>query len=184
MEIGGPYFSQALINAVLSHSVRWCRDELGMEQLLGPFDGGVTFSKWAVEDLFNDIEHGNSKIPTVQALLSLSAQQCGCGNHTQAWLYSSMVFRLIDDIGICIDSKRYADVGHFSTEDVEVRNRLFWSCYFWDKLISLYFGRAPMVQNSEISPPRVLMDDTAEIELWAECQLGQLPSSQKRQKCV
>ncbi|USP76410.1 SwnK [Curvularia clavata] len=166
MKTGGPYFSQALLNAVLSHSVRWCRGEPGMEQLLAPFDGGAAFSKWAVEDVFKDIQHGNSKIPTVQALLLLSAQECGCGNRTQAWLYSGMAFRLIDDIGICVDGKRYADAGSFSTEDIEVRNRLFWSCYFWDKLISLYFGRAPMIQNSEISPPRVLMDDTAEIEPW------------------
>ncbi|PVH95463.1 hypothetical protein DM02DRAFT_645334 [Periconia macrospinosa] len=179
MKSGGPYFSQSLLNAVLSHSVRWCRGEPGMEQLLAPFDGGAAFSKWAVEDVFRDVQYGNSKIPTIQALLLLSAQQCGCGNRTQAWLYSGMAFRLIEDIGICVDGKRYADAGHFSTEDIEVRNRLFWSCYFWDKLISLYLGRAPMIQYSEISPPRVLMDDTAEIEPWVP---HGLPSASYRPK--
>ncbi|KAF2020853.1 hypothetical protein BU24DRAFT_445995 [Aaosphaeria arxii CBS 175.79] len=166
MKNGGPYFSQALLNAVLSHSVRWCRGEPGMEDLLAPFDNGKAFSKRAVTFLFEDVQKGNSKVPTVQALLMLSAQECGCGNRTQAWLYSGMAFRLIDDMGICIDGKRYADAGHFSVEDIEIRNRLFWSCYFWDKLISLYFGRAPLIQHSEISPPRVLMDDTAELEAW------------------
>lgn len=156
MKTGGPYFSRALLHAVLSHSVRWCRLEPGMEQLLAPFEGGAAFSEWATEDLFRDIQFGNNKIPTVQALLLLSAQQCGCGNRTQAWLYSGMAFRLIDDMGICVDNKQYADARVFSTEDIEVRNRLFWSCYFWDKLISLYFGRSPTIQNSEISPPRVL----------------------------
>ena len=156
MKTGGPYFSQALLNAVLAHSVRWCRNEPGMSELLAPFDNGAVFAKMAVTALFHDIEHGNSKIPTVQALLLLSAQQCGSGNRTQAWLYSGMAFRLIDDMGICVDGKRYADADHFSTEDIEVRNRLFWSCYFWDKLISLYFGRSPMIQHSEISPPRIL----------------------------
>lgn len=166
MKNGGPYFSQALLNAILSHSVRWCRGEPGMDQLLAPFDNGAAFAKDAVRYLFEDIQHGNTKVPTVQALLLLSAQECGCGNRTQAWLYSGMAFRLIDDMGICVDGKRYADAGHFSIEDIEIRNRLFWSCYFWDKLISLYFGRSPLIQNSEISPPRVLMDDTAEIEAW------------------
>jgi len=156
MKIGGPYFSQALMNTVLSHSVRWCRAEPGMDLLLAPFDNGAAFSKMAKHHLFDDIQNGNSKIPTVQALLLLSAQECGCGNRTQAWLYSGMAFRLIDDLGICVDGKRYADIGQFSAEDVEIRNRLFWSCYFWDKLISLYFGRSPVIQNSEISPPRVL----------------------------
>jgi hypothetical protein len=156
MKTGGPYFSQALLNAVLAHSVRWCRNEPGMNELLAPFDNGAVFAKMAITELFHDVEHGNNKIPTVQALLLLSAQQCGSGNRTQAWLYSGMAFRLIDDMGICVDGKRYANADHFSTEDIEVRNRLFWSCYFWDKLISLYFGRSPMIQHSEISPPRIL----------------------------
>ena len=42
-----------------------------------------------------------------------------------------MAFRLIDDMGICVDGKRYAGAGRFSAEDIEIRNRLFWSCYFW-----------------------------------------------------
>jgi hypothetical protein len=156
MKSGGPYFSQALLNAILSHSIRWCRGEPGMDQLLAPFDNGAAFSKDAVKYLFEDIQQGHSRVPTVQALLLLSAQECGRGNRTQAWLYSGMAFRLIDDMGICIDGKRHADASSFSAEDIEIRNRLFWSCYFWDKLISLYFGRTPIIQHSEISPPRVL----------------------------
>lgn len=156
MKNGGPYFSKALLNAVLSHSVRWCRSDPGMSELLSLYGDGTVFLDLAVEDLFRDIQHGISKIPTVQALLLLSAQQCGCGNRTQAWLYSGMAFRMIDDMGLCIDGKRHVDAGHFSPEDIEVRNRLFWSCYFWDKLISLYFGRSPMIQGSDISPPRIL----------------------------
>lgn len=131
MKTGGPYFSQALLNAILSHSVRWCRGEPGMDQLLAPFDNGALFAQRAVADLFEDVKQGNNKIPTVQALLLLSAQECGRGNRTQAWLYSGMAFRLIDDMGICVDGKRYAGSGHFSAEDTEIRNRLFWSCYFW-----------------------------------------------------
>jgi hypothetical protein len=156
MKNGGPYFSQALLNTILSHSIRWCRGEPGMDELLAPFDNGAAFSKDAVKYLFEDIQQGHSKVPTVQALLLLSAQECGRGNRTQAWLYSGMAFRLIDDMGICIDGKRHADASSFSAEDIEIRNRLFWSCYFWDKLISLYFGRSPLIQYSEISPPRVL----------------------------
>jgi hypothetical protein len=156
MKSGGPYFSQALLNAILSHSVRWCRGEPGMDQLLAPFDNGATFAKDAVKYLFEDIQHGNTRIPSIQALLLLSAQECGRGNRTQAWLYSGMAFRLIDDMGITIDGKRHADASSFSAEDIEIRNRLFWSCYFWDKLISLYFGRSPLIQHSDISPPRVL----------------------------
>lgn len=156
MKHGGPYFSQALLNTILSHSVRWCRNEPGMDHLLAPYENGAAFSKDAVRCLFEDLQHGSSKVPTVQALLLLSARECGRGNRTQAWLYSGMAFRLIDDMGICVDGKRHSDAAKFTAEDIEIRNRLFWSCYFWDKLISLYFGRTPLIQHSEISPPRVL----------------------------
>ncbi|KAG9542697.1 hypothetical protein KCU86_g22470, partial [Aureobasidium melanogenum] len=163
---GGQYYSAALFNAMLSHSVRWCKTEPGMQELLAPFDEGAAFFQTAVTNLFDDLRNGQSKVPTVQCLLLLSAQECGRGNRTQAWLYSGMAFRLIDDMGMCIDGQRYTDSTQFSAEDIEIRNRLFWSCYFWDKLIALYFGRSPMLQNSHVSPPRVIMDDTAEIEIW------------------
>jgi hypothetical protein len=127
-----------------------------MDQLLVPFDNGAAFSENAVKHLFEDIRRGYNGVPTVQALLLLSAQECGRGNRTQAWLYSGMAFRLIDDMGICVDGRRHEDAERFSVEDLEIRNRLFWSCYFWDKLISLYFGRTPVIQNSAMSPPRIL----------------------------
>jgi hypothetical protein len=145
MKIGGPYFSQALFNTILSHSVRWCRDEPGMEQMLAPYDNGAAFSANAVRYLFEDIQQGRNGVPTAQALLLLSAQECGRGNRTQAWLYSGMAFRLIDDMGICVDGRRHEDAEKYSTEDL-----------FWDKLISLYFGRTPLIQNSAMSPPRIL----------------------------
>lgn len=156
MKTGGLYFSHALFNTILSHSVRWCRDDPGMEPLLAPYDNGAAFSANAVRYLFEDIQQGRNGVPTVQALLLLSAQECGRGNRMQAWLYSGMAFRLIDDMGICVDGRRHEGAENYSTEDLEIRNRLFWSCYFWDKLISLYFGRTPLIQNSAMSPPRIL----------------------------
>lgn len=153
MKTGGSYFSQALLNTILSHSVRWCCDDPGMAELLEPFNKGEVFADNAITYLFEDIRLGRNKIPTVQALLLLSARACGRGDRTHAWLYSGMAFRLIDDMGICVDS---TGSGQMSMEDIEIRHRLFWGCYFWDKLISLYFGRSPMLQKSEISPPRVL----------------------------
>ncbi|KAF2035434.1 hypothetical protein EK21DRAFT_96677 [Setomelanomma holmii] len=166
IKTGGPYFSRALFNVILSHSVRWCRNEPGMDHLLAPFDGRRTFHKDAVRQLFEDIQDGSSKVPTVQALLLLSAQECGRSNRTQAWLYSGIAFRLIEDMGICVDGQRHVNPGQLSAEELEIRNRLFWSCYLWDKIISLYFGRSPLIQNSDISPPKVLMDDTAELDVW------------------
>ncbi|KAB8071983.1 fungal-specific transcription factor domain-containing protein [Aspergillus leporis] len=166
MKINGPYYSDALLNALLSHSVRWCKSEPRIGHILDQFDGGAQFSNRAVSGLYDSLKVGNLGIPTIQTLLLLSAQECGRGNRSQAWLYSGMAFRMLEDLGISIDSRKYSDSAHLSDEDIEIRNRLFWSCYFWDKMVSLYFGRSPTMQYSRVSPPRTILDDTSEIEIW------------------
>jgi hypothetical protein len=166
MKINGPYYSDILLNAILSHSVRWCKAEPQIGPLLDSYDGGAQFSHRALTGVFDSLKSGYAGIPTIQTLLLLSAQECGRGNRTQAWLYSGMAFRLLDDLGISIDSRKYSGSAQLSDEDIEIRNRLFWGCYFWDKVVSLYFGRAPTMQHSRVSPPRMILDDTAEIETW------------------
>jgi hypothetical protein len=55
-----------------------------------------------------------------------------------------MAFRMAFDMGIHLPSdKLQAFVKSLSTEDIEIRKRLFWSCYTWDKTISIYLGRMP-----------------------------------------
>lgn len=158
MKINGPYYSDILLNAILSHSVRWCKTEPNIGPLLDSFDGGAQFSRNAVLGLYDSLKVGYAEIPTIQTLLLLSARECGQGNRTQAWLYSGMAFRLLDDLGISIDSRKYSGSAQLNDEDIEIRNRLFWSCYFWDKMISLYFGRAPIMQHSRVSPPRMICE--------------------------
>lgn len=152
----GPYYSHALLNALLAHSSRWCRGDPNIRSLLEPYEDGHLFARHARAILFEEISLGKCGIPTVQTLLLLSAHECGAGNRTSAWLYSGMAFRLIEDLGICVDNGRYTPHVAKSDEDLEIRNRLFWSCYFWDKMISLYLGRCPSLQQSEVSPPQVL----------------------------
>ncbi|PMD32550.1 fungal-specific transcription factor domain-containing protein [Hyaloscypha variabilis F] len=166
MEQLGRYYSHTLLNAMLSHSMRWCKNDGRIRELLSPFGDGNLFSRQARTLLFEELTLGHCTVPTVQTLLLLSAQECSAGNRTQAWLYSGMAFRLIEDMGICIDGQKYASTVKLSDEDIEIRHRLFWSCYFWDKLISLYLGRSPTLQHSTVSPPRILLDDSAENELW------------------
>lgn len=156
MKIQGQYYSDALMNAILSHSVRWCKAEPHIGPLLDSYEGGALFSQRAVSGLFETLQDGHASVPTVQTLLLLSAQECGKGNRSQAWLYSGMAFRMLEDLGISIDSRRYLGAAQLSDEDIEIRNRLFWSCYFWDKVVSLYFGRAPAMQHSRVSPPRLI----------------------------
>lgn len=166
MKLNGPYYSDALLNAILSHSVRWCKAEPRISPLLEQYEGGAVFWHRAVTGLHDSLRDGHVDIPTIQTMLLLSARECGQGNRTQAWLYSGMAFRMLDDLGITIDSRKYSDSAQLSDEDIEIRNRLFWSCYFWDKMMSLYFGRSPTLQSSQGCPPRTILDDTSETESW------------------
>lgn len=157
MQLLGQYYSHTLLNAILSHSVRWGRwDKDTREILEREYDGGAVFGRHARTMVFDEIARGVATIPTVQTLLLLSAQECSQGNTSQAWMYSGMAFRMIDHLGICVDSQRYTDDIPFSDEDIEIRRRLFWSCYFWDKVISLYLGRSPSLQQSTVSPPQLM----------------------------
>lgn len=157
MQLLGQYYSHTLLNAILSHSVRWGRwDKDTREILEREYDGGAVFGRHARTMVFDEIARGVATIPTVQTLLLLSAQECSQGNTSQAWMYSGMAFRMIDHLGICVDSQRYTDDIPFSDEDIEIRRRLFWSCYFWDKIISLYLGRSPSLQQSTVSPPQLM----------------------------
>ncbi|KAF4461830.1 nitrogen assimilation transcription factor nit-4 [Fusarium albosuccineum] len=167
MQSMGPYYSHTLLNAMLSHSIRWGKSDPSTKRLLDQsYDGGAVFAKHARSMLFDELSRGVCNVPTVQTLLLLSAQECGHGNTTQAWIYSGIAFRLIDHLGICVDGQRYPGSVHLTDEEVEIRHRLFWSCYFWDKIISLYLGRSPSMQYSLVSPPQIIMDDSAENELW------------------
>ncbi|RDW90211.1 putative C6 transcription factor [Aspergillus mulundensis] len=166
MKLNGPYYSDALLHAILSHSVRWCKTEPRISPLLEQYEGGAVFWHRAVSGLHDSLRDGHVDIPTIQTMLLLSARECGQGNRTQAWLYSGMAFRMLDDLGITIDSRKYSDSAQLSDEDIEIRNRLFWSCYFWDKMMSLYFGRSPTLQSSQGCPPRTILDDTSESEPW------------------
>ncbi|ODA79411.1 hypothetical protein RJ55_05004 [Drechmeria coniospora] len=167
MQSLGPYYSHTLLNAIISHSIRWGQGDQSIKRLLDEsYDAGAIFGKHARNMVFDELSRGVYGIPTIQTLLLLSAQESSLGNSTQAWTYSGIAFRLIDHLGICVDAQRYSTSLTLADEDLEIRRRLFWSCYFWDKLISLYLGRPPSVRQSTVSPPQIMFDDSAEEEIW------------------
>ncbi|CAK7231112.1 hypothetical protein SEUCBS140593_007815 [Sporothrix eucalyptigena] len=111
--------------------------------------------------------HKPSTIPTVQALLQLSARDLAYGHISQAWLYSGMAFRMVSDLGLQHSSSgQLLSLGHLNAEDLEIRRRLYWSCYFWDKAMSLYLGRMPALVDLPWDSSPELLDDFAEHELW------------------
>jgi hypothetical protein len=71
MKINGAYYSDVLLNAILSHSVRWCKAEPQVGPLLDSYDGGAQFSHRALTGVFDSLKVGYAGIPTIQTLLLL-----------------------------------------------------------------------------------------------------------------
>ncbi|EXJ70401.1 uncharacterized protein A1O5_06469 [Cladophialophora psammophila CBS 110553] len=150
---GGSDFSPLLLSAVCAHSTRFTDQELS----------GQLLSRARL--LLGQEIHNTPTMSTIQALLQLSALEIGKGMTSQAWLLSGMAFRMATDIGLFAFPPQPPDVSIAATQGQEMKTRLAWGCFLWDKAISLYLGRMPALPD----PPSVqaqLLDDTAETEPW------------------
>jgi hypothetical protein len=141
--------------AMMSHSLRWAKGD-DVNRYLGQLNGGRQLFQRAVSSAFASVQQGQPKITTIQTLLLLSAQESGRGHRSQAWSYCGMAIRLVEDMGLNIDARKFSGSAKLSDEDVEIRNRLYWSTFVWEKILCLYFGRMPMLRNTSMSPPQAI----------------------------
>lgn len=118
MTIGGPYYSELLLTIMCGHAAKY-HDKHYAEPL-------ITRAK----SLLGAAIQQPSSIPTVQALLQLSARSIAHGTISQAWIYSGIAFRMASDLGLQHGGE---NIKGLKPVDLEIRRRLYWSCYFWDK---------------------------------------------------
>ena len=157
----GPHVNPFLINAVLAQAARYS-DRPEAARL------GQAFAQKTLETLGAELDKGSS-IPTIQGLLIFSARECACGRTSQGWLFSGMAFRMMRDMGIHIPPTKLKHLGgRFSPAELALRQQVFWSCYTWDKTMSLCLGRAPAMHDIIPTPSSdLLLDgDDAENEVW------------------
>lgn len=168
MTTNGQYYSPLLLTILCAHAARFQEGKIG--------DALISRARL----LLGQQIHQPSSITTAQALLQLSARDLAHGQISQAWLYSGMAFRMVSDLGLHHSSGKILSLGHLNAEDLEIRRRLFWSCYFWDKYvflstessfprltrhhraISLYLGRLPCLIDLPFDPSPELREFLAE----------------------
>lgn len=72
-----------------------------------------------------------------------------------------MAFRMMRDLGIHIHPRILNNRlgGQLSADMLALRQQIFWSCYTWDKTISMCLGRPPMIrERQEIPIPEAWLD--------------------------
>lgn len=88
MALGGPYFSQFLLNTIFAHASRHTKDE---DPRFAGAERGEYFLRKAKQLLIVEMEQEKPKICTVQGLLMLGGRQCAIGKSSEGWLYTGMV---------------------------------------------------------------------------------------------
>ncbi|KAF2159608.1 hypothetical protein M409DRAFT_29927 [Zasmidium cellare ATCC 36951] len=145
---GGEHFSLLLLCVLCLHSTRFTEHGLARDL------------QARVHLLLGQELHKEPSVPTIQALLQLSAKSIGAGEVSQAWAYSGLAFRMAVHMGIFSRPPVVRDV-----LSQGVKEQLAWSCYLWDKAISLYLGRAPSLSDApNFEPP--CLDEASEHAIW------------------
>jgi hypothetical protein len=151
-----PHFSDTLLKVILAHSSRFLKHDI-YEQAISAEPHSLSRHSVPAHEfrrrMTDEARFGLgvdmlkiSTIPTIQALLQQSAREVVFGHASQAWTFAGVAFRMALDLGIHLPSERLQSfIKGLTPEDVEIRKRLFWSCYTWDKILSLYLGRMPGV---------------------------------------
>lgn len=157
----GPMVSPFLLAATLTQAARYSSRDDAVEM-------NEYFAKRALQLLVKEIDRGSS-IPAIQGLLIFSSRECACGRTSQGWLYSGMAFRMARDLGMHVAPKKLGPLSsRFSDEDLALRRQIFWSCYTWDKTMSLCLGRPPQIKETiELPTVETLLDGRdADDEIW------------------
>jgi Fungal specific transcription factor domain len=175
-----PYFSETLLKVIHAHCARFLNHSVHQHQYqILPNQQSPVPVTLSASQFMEKMTHEArvslgletlkpSSIPAIQALLQQSAREIVFARSSQGWLYAGMAFRMAFDIGIHLPSdKLQLFVKSLSAEDIEIRKRLFWSCYTWDKIVSLYLGRMPGFTPSTEDVPLSFMDDYSDKDLWA-----------------
>ncbi|KAL9553234.1 hypothetical protein PS6_004061 [Mucor atramentarius] len=112
------------------------------------------------------------RVSTVAALCLLSLYEpvptkskSAVDQHCRSWMYSGMAFRMCLELGLNMDTPYSRD--NMPLECIELRRRVFWSCYCLDKMQSAEWERLWSIPSSlaKTALPQILPEDD-EAERW------------------
>ncbi|KAI9734180.1 MAG: hypothetical protein M1818_006613 [Claussenomyces sp. TS43310] len=101
-------------------------------------------------DLWNDdfvIDHARAALLTSMFLLEMN-------NKSAAWTWLASAVRISQDIGL------HSETGPWPIIEGEMRRRVWWGIYAWDRLLSLELGRPLLIEDADcdVSLPTAIDD--------------------------
>ncbi|WWD03163.1 hypothetical protein V865_001210 [Kwoniella europaea PYCC6329] len=106
-------------------------------------------------------------LANIQGLLLLAVYSLRDSKGPSVWYLSGVTLRLCVGMGLHRNAAGWA-VRTLSKYEIEMRKRVFWSCYILDRMISLLLGRPPGISDDDV--------DVDLPEIYDPVEKPQLPS--------
>lgn len=150
------YCTPLLVNAMLAIGCHFTSHKGARADPEDSATAGDHFFKEAKRLILEGDLHEIPRLTTVQALALMSVREAGCAREAKGWVYSGMSFRMLQDMGLNLDTGRLTTNKNVNGDEAEedVRRITFWGCFLFDKCWSNYLGRLPQLPTSMITVPK------------------------------
>ncbi|WOO77847.1 putative transcriptional regulatory protein [Vanrija pseudolonga] len=137
MAVGGNYFSEFLLVCMYCTGIRL---SYGMDERERQ-EKGDKYTTLALS-MLGAVTLGRSCVASIQGLLLLSGRQIATGHITGSWMLAGTAIRMMQNIGIHLLPEEDPDTWSIlPPEERDVRTRIFWAAYAWEKLQAMTLGR-------------------------------------------
>ncbi|KAG0043639.1 hypothetical protein BGZ83_011188, partial [Gryganskiella cystojenkinii] len=135
-----------LLNSIFALASRFSDDISLRTDPTKPETVGVAFVDKAKAIL--DTIYDAPDLYCVGALVILSYQQMGTGGGYRAWMFIGISIRMAQHLGLNRDCAKLNP--HMPAIDKEERNRIWWSCFVADRIVSASFGRPQGINEHDV----------------------------------
>ncbi|KAK5149138.1 hypothetical protein LTR04_000041 [Oleoguttula sp. CCFEE 6159] len=147
------YYSKALLYAIFACAARISElpyvRELSFAKEPGSSGKEPYLLKKAMILVEEELEQGPG-ITTIQALQLLSVCHCARASDTKGWMDTGRAIRLIFELGLHRNPEDIESL-NLSKMDLEVRKTVFWGCFTFDRVWSLYLGRPYAIKLEDVT---------------------------------
>ncbi|KAF9292087.1 hypothetical protein BGZ68_000074 [Mortierella alpina] len=172
-----------LLNSIFALASRYSDDTSLRKDPAKPETVGARFADKAKEIL--DTLYDSPDLHCVGALVLLAFQQMGTGCSYRSWMYVGISIRMAQHLGLNRSCTKLNP--NMPVLDREERNRIWWTCFMADRIISTSFGRPQGINEHDVDAtyPEGI-DDEIQLEYKLEGATSMLtgPSPHSEKKFV